>query len=50
MLQKAHSLSSIAVKALCTVMVGWSLFAVGAFSAPLDETQTASPRDRKSVV
>ena len=44
MLQKAHSLSSIAVKALCTVMVGWSLFAVGAFSAPLDETQTASPR------
>lgn len=44
MLQKAHSLSSIAVKALCTAMVGWSLFAVGAFSAPLDETQTASPR------
>ena len=44
MLQKAHSLSSIAVKALCTVMVGWSLFAVGAFSAPLDETQTTSPR------
>ena len=44
MLQKALSLSSIAVKALCTVMVGWSLFAVGAFSAPLDETQTTSPR------
>lgn len=44
MLQKALSLSSIAVKAMCTVMVGWSLFVVGAFSAPLDETQTTSPR------
>lgn len=44
MLQKALSLSSIAVKGLCTVMVGWSLFAVGAFSAPLDETQTTFPR------
>lgn len=44
MLQKALSLSSIAVKAMCTVMVGWSLFAVGAFSAPLNETQTTSPR------
>ena len=44
MLKKAHSLSSIAVKAMCTVMVGWSLLAVGAFSAPLNETQTTSPR------
>ncbi|AXT39279.1 hemin ABC transporter substrate-binding protein [Alteromonas sp. BL110] len=44
MSQHALSLSSIAAKAISAVMVGWSLFAVGAFSAPLDETQTASPR------
>lgn len=44
MLQKALSLSSITVKAMCTVMAGWSLFAGGAFSAPLVEPQTTSPR------
>ena len=44
MSQHALSLSSIAAKAVSAVMVGWSLFAVGAFSAPLDETQTTSPR------
>ena len=42
--QHTLSLSSIAAKAISTVMVGWCLFAVGAFSAPLNETQTAPPR------
>lgn len=44
MSQHTLSLSSIAAKAISTVMVGWCLFAVGAFSAPLNETQTAPPR------
>ncbi|MHC6647341.1 heme/hemin ABC transporter substrate-binding protein [Alteromonas sp. HB246098] len=44
MLQHALSLSSIAAKAISAVMAGLSLFAVGAFSAPLNETQTAPPR------
>ena len=44
MSQHALSLSSIAAKAISAVMVGLSLFAVGAFSAPLDEMQTAPTR------
>ena len=44
MSQHALSFSSIAAKAISAVMAGWSLFALGAFSAPLEETQTASPR------
>ncbi|QDG39562.1 hemin ABC transporter substrate-binding protein [Alteromonas mediterranea] len=44
MSQHALSFSSIAAKAISAVMLGWSLFALGAFSAPLNETQTAPPR------
>ncbi|APD90910.1 hemin ABC transporter substrate-binding protein [Alteromonas mediterranea] len=44
MSQHALSFSSIAAKAISAVMAGWSLFTLGAFSAPLEETQTVSPR------